>query len=126
MGSTRLPGKVLLPVEGEPMLARVIERLERARRLDETMVAASVNADDDAIATLCLERGWRCFRGSETDVLDRYLGAARVSNAAAIVRITADCPLIDPELIDVLVAAFLQRQPELDYACNFHPDRTYP
>ena len=72
MGSTRLPGKVLMDLSGEPMLARVVERTRRARTVDEVVVATSILPADDRIARLCESRGWECLRGSEPDVLDRY------------------------------------------------------
>lgn len=125
-GSTRLPGKVLRDLCGKPMLARVLERLRRATRVDEVLVATSTLPGDDAIADFCAEQGWRCFRGSESDVLDRYARAAHEAAADVIVRITADCPLIDPGVVDEVVAAFLNSEPPVDYACNFHPARTFP
>lgn len=126
MGSTRLPGKVLLDLAGEPMLARVVHRTWRARTLDEVVVATTDRPADDAIAQLCLERGWPCFRGSEADVLDRYYQAAVAHRADIVVRITADCPLIEPEIVDRVVQEFLDRQPEVDYGCNILPRRTFP
>ncbi len=126
MGSTRLPGKVLLPLAGKPMLERVVQRLGRARTLNAVVIATSTLPSDDPIAELCALQGWTCFRGSEHDVLDRYLGAAHAAGADAVVRITSDCPLIDPGLVDQLVTEFQCRQPSLDYACNFHPTRTFP
>jgi spore coat polysaccharide biosynthesis protein SpsF len=124
MGSTRLPGKVLRPLLGEPMLAHVVTRTARARKVDEVIVATSTEVADDPIVGLCATRGWTCFRGSENDVLDRYHAAAQQSDATAIVRITADCPLIDPQVIDDLLISF--EASSADYACNFHPRRTFP
>lgn len=126
MGSTRLPGKVLLDLAGEPMLARVVNRTRRARTLDEVVVATTVQPLDDAIVRLCAERRWLCFRGSEDDVLDRYYRAAVAYKADVIVRITSDCPLIEPEIVDQVVREFLNLQPEVDYACNVLPRRTFP
>lgn len=126
MGSTRLPGKVLLDLAGEPTLARVVNRTLRAQTLDEVVVATTVQPADDAIARLCAERGWRCFRGSENDVLDRYYHAAIAHQADIVVRITSDCPLIKPEIVDRVVHEFLGSQPEIDYACNTLPHRTFP
>jgi len=103
MRSTRLPGKVLTDIAGETALARVIERLRRSSSLDLLVVATSTLAENDAIARECQSADVECFRGSEADVLDRYFLAAREYEADAIVRITADCPLIDPELVDDLV-----------------------
>ncbi|MDD1665167.1 MAG: glycosyltransferase family protein, partial [Methanomicrobiales archaeon] len=125
-GSTRLPGKVLMDIAGEPMLARVMERAGRAKTLDEILVATTTESADDGIVSLCEEREWECFRGSEADVLDRYYQAAHAYHADHIVRITSDCPLIDPGVVDRVVSEFLERQPGVDYACNFLPRRTYP
>ena len=104
MTSTRLPGKVLLPLAGEPMLTRLIERLRRVQRADGIVVATTTNATDDPIAALCAQQGVPCHRGSEHDVLSRYADAARLHGADVVVRITSDCPLIDPALIDRLAA----------------------
>jgi spore coat polysaccharide biosynthesis protein SpsF len=124
-GSTRLPGKVLKDLGGEPMLARVVERTRRACTLDEVVVATSELAADDRIARLCIERGWRCFRGSETDVLDRYFHAALQFQADIVVRVTSDCPLIDPVLIDSHVERLLQRWSEVDLVTNMM-QQTFP
>ena len=97
MGSTRLPGKVLLDLAGEPMLERVMNRVGCARRVDELLVATSTQPGDDRLAEFCGARAWSFFRGSETDVLDRYYHAARGCGAQTVVRITSDCPLIEPE-----------------------------
>ncbi len=105
MASSRLPGKVLLDIAGQPMLVRVVERARRARTVDQTVVATTVDASDDPIERLCLERGYPYFRGSAHDVLDRYYQAARQFGAEFIVRVTADCPVIDPNLIDETVKA---------------------
>jgi spore coat polysaccharide biosynthesis protein SpsF len=126
MGSTRLPGKVLQDLAGEPMLARVVNRTCRAKTLQEVVIATTTNTVDDVIVKLCEARGWSWFRGSEEDVLDRYYRAAKKYQADFIVRITSDCPLIDPEVIDQVVQEFLERQPEVDYASNTWPRRTFP
>lgn len=106
MGASRLPGKVLLDIEGEPMLVRVVERTKRAKSLTEILVATSLEKADDPIEQLCTAKGYICYRGSQQDVLDRYYQAARAYSADVIVRITADCPVIDPLVIDQTVAAF--------------------
>jgi spore coat polysaccharide biosynthesis protein SpsF len=126
MGSTRLPGKVLLDLAGEPMLARDMNRLSRAGRIDETVVATTVKRADDPIVELCRRRSWLYFRGSEEDVLDRYYRAAKAHQAEGVVRITSDCPLIEPEIVDRVVDEFLQCQPMIDYASNTVPERTFP
>jgi glutamate-1-semialdehyde 2,1-aminomutase len=123
MGSTRLPGKVLEDVGGRPLLARVVERARRARRLDAVMVATTTAAADDAVAAWCAGAGVPCFRGSEEDVLDRYVGAAREADADVVVRLTADCPLLDPAVVDEVVAAY--HSEPCDYATNVL-EPTYP
>jgi spore coat polysaccharide biosynthesis protein SpsF len=126
MGSGRLPGKVMLELAGEPMLSRVVSRVHRAEEVEEVVVATTTLDADEEIARFCAQHGWPCFRGSEDDVLDRYYQAAIVHQAEAVVRITADCPLIEPRIIDQVVEAFLERQPGLDYAANILPPRTFP
>lgn len=114
--SSRLPGKVLMPLVGRPMLEREIERVRRARRVDSVVVATSTDASDDKIAALCEEIGTECFRGSLNDVLDRFYQAARGHAPDAVVRITGDCPLIDPDVIDKAVGLFLTGA--TDYVSN--------
>ena len=123
MGSRRLPGKSLAEIENRPMLWHVIDRVKRAKLIDRVVVATSVSRSDDAIETLCREIGVRCYRGSENDVLDRFCSAARAEKAAQVVRITADCPLIDPEIIDRVVGRF--QRGDVDYASNAMV-RSYP
>src|SRR5690349_14498383 len=105
--SSRLRGKVMMPIKGEPMLARMIERLKLARTIDEIVVATTVNATDDVLVDLAERMGAHVFRGSEDDVLDRVVGAAHSRDADVIVEVTGDCPLIDPGLIDKVVGDFL-------------------
>jgi len=124
MGSTRLPGKVKLPLLGQPVLSRVMRRAGRARTLDEVVVATTTRPDDDAIVALAEREGWPVVRGSETDLLDRYLLAARTHDAEVVVRITSDCPLIDPDVIDATVDAF--HAADVDYASNTLEPPTYP
>src|SRR4051794_7585076 len=126
MTSTRLPGKVLMELEGRPLLERQLERLERSERLDEIVLAITTNADDDALAELASRLGLRCHRGSEHDVLDRYVGAARAAGAELVVRITSDCPLIDPREVDVVVAEIEARRHDCDYAANILGPRQLP
>jgi spore coat polysaccharide biosynthesis protein SpsF len=123
MGSSRLPGKVLEEIGGKTMLARVVRRLRRATLLDEVIVASTVTPADEAVAVECIRLEAPCFRGSEEDVLDRYYRAALTHRAEAVVRITADCPFIEPVIVDRVVRAFLDEGP--DYASNTLK-RTYP
>lgn len=123
LSSSRLPGKVLRPLLGKPMLARQIERLNRSHLISKLMVATSVEPDDDQIERLCGEIGVSCSCGSLTDVLDRYYQAARPHNPDLIIRLTGDCPLADPELIDLGITYFQKHS--YDYISNVSP-RTYP
>jgi len=123
MGSTRLPGKTLQDLAGKTVLMRVVERVRRMQRIDDLAIATTVNDQDDLIEKTCQENGVLAFRGNEEDVLDRYYRAACFFHADTIVRITADCPLIDPELSDHVIQQFLERKP--DYASNVML-RTYP
>jgi len=123
MGSTRLPGKVLMDLGGETVLARVVRRLRRATQIDEILVATTDSNADDAIILECQRLGVLSFRGSENDVLDRYYQAATACAAGAVVRVTSDCPVIDPQLVDETVRVF--QHDRSDYASNVFP-RTYP
>ena len=123
MGSSRLPGKSMAEIEGRPMLWHVIQRVKRARLVDRVVVATSTAPADDAIEKMCRESEVPCHRGSENDVLDRFYHTARAEKAAQVVRITADCPLIDPSVIDRVVRRF--QRGDVDYASNAMV-RSYP
>jgi spore coat polysaccharide biosynthesis protein SpsF len=116
MRSTRLPGKVLRPLAGRPLLLHVIERARHARSLAAVVVATTDLPADAPVRALCVEHDIPFFAGSETDVLDRYYHAARLADAELVVRITADCPIVDPDVIDLVVA--LRRDGNLDYAAS--------
>jgi len=124
MGSTRLPGKVLEDICERPMLGRVLDRTGISNSIDEIIVATTTNPIDDIIEQFCSEESCKCFRGDEEDVLDRYYQAIQQSGAKNIVRITSDCPLVDPGVIDLVIQAFLDARP--DYASNIIPPRTFP
>jgi spore coat polysaccharide biosynthesis protein SpsF len=117
MTSTRLPGKVLAPLAGEPAIVRMMERVARVRLAARRMVATSDDATDDAVAETCAARGIACARGPLADVLGRF---ARVTppDCDAVVRLTGDCPLVDPEVVDRHVAVFLEAWPEAGYVSN--------
>ncbi|MBZ5647592.1 MAG: glycosyltransferase family protein [Acidobacteriia bacterium] len=125
MTSTRLPGKVLMELAGRPMLAQQLRRLKACRSADEIVVATTTNKTDDPVVALAEKEGVRWFRGSEDDVLSRYAGAAREAEADIVVRITSDCPLIDAEVTDRVIAELKTHAGECDYAHNIIP-RTYP
>ncbi|KKM70076.1 hypothetical protein LCGC14_1444400 [marine sediment metagenome] len=124
VGSLRLPRKVLKHLEGQTVLARVVNRVSQAKTLDKVVVATTKNRNDNAIVSICWVNGWWCYRGSEEDVLDRYYNVASAFGADVIVRITSDCPLIDPGLIDDAVNKFISLG-DMDYVSNLLP-RTYP
>jgi spore coat polysaccharide biosynthesis protein SpsF len=127
MSSSRLPGKILADIGGQPMLSRVYIRTSRATTLNEVIFATTTDASDDPVAEYCDFSGIPFTRGSLFDVLDRYYQTALQARADVVVRITADCPVIDPELIDNVVNTLLED--EYDFVCNRLPPpwtRTYP
>lgn len=126
MNSTRFPGKVMMDIGGAPMLKRVVERTLLAERLDGVLVATTTQSADYPIVQFCKRHELACFRGSEADVLDRYYQSSKEHRADVVVRITADCPLIDPEIIDWVVGDFFTTG-DLDFAGNtrFQP-RSFP
>lgn len=123
MGSTRLPGKVLMDLHGRTMLERVVGRTRRAELIDEVLVATTPHETDEPIIEECRRLDIPCFLGSEEDVLERYNRAAEWCRADVVVRITSDCPLIDPSETDRVIRSFLDSR--ADYASNFIR-RTYP
>lgn len=116
MSSTRLPGKVLLRTCGKPLLQHLIERAGHCPLIDRLVVATSTDASDDPLQALCAELGVPCHRGSLNDVLDRFMGAVRPFTPGWVVRLTGDCPLIDPDVISQVISA--AREPGVDYASN--------
>lgn len=124
MGSTRLPGKVLIRVSGKPILEHIIERVKRSRLIDKVVVATTAKDEDKAIIAIVHKCNVGSFAGSENDVLDRFYRAAKRFSADVIVRITPDDPFKDPEVIDKVAQYFLDH-PELDYVSNTI-EPTYP
>lgn len=127
MGSTRLPGKVLKEISGKPMLEWVVRRAEKAKKVNDLVVATTYVPEDDLIELWCNKEGIACFRGAEFDVLERFYYAAKWRGSDRIVRITADCPLIDPKVIDQVIELF--ETSGADFAANRLPPpwkRTYP
>jgi len=123
--SSRLPQKILEEICGVPMLLRVLQRLDKAQTLDKTVVAITKDLEDNVAEELCKQHGYTVFRGSSLDVLDRFYHAAFENEAETIVRITADSPLIDPQLIDELVTEFISPGCTAHYGSN-RMRRTYP
>ena len=127
MSSSRLPGKVLLDICGKPMLERVLDRVSLARQIDHVQVATTADPSDDSLVEWCERHGVDCFRGSMQDVLDRFYQAALLHKPQFIARITADCPVIDPGLIDETIQAC--RENGVDFSATRLPPpfhRTYP
>lgn len=125
MSSTRLPRKVLSDVGGEPMLWRIVERVRFATLVDQVVIATSTAPADAPIRQLAAQRQIPVFAGSELDLVERLYGTARRFGATALVRITGDCPLADPDLIDEFVASYLADPDNIDYVTNEMPP-TYP
>jgi spore coat polysaccharide biosynthesis protein SpsF len=122
MGSTRLPGKVLLPLAGRPLLERMLERVRAARHRFELCVATTTSAEDAPIVELCGQLGVHVHRGHPSDLLERHLGAARELGADVVVKVPSDCPLIDPGVIDRVLGAFAAAEPgSLDFVSNLQP-----
>ena len=125
-GSTRLPGKVLIPIGGKPALQWVTERIMKSDLIDHFLLATTILVSDDSIERFCGEYGIRCFRGSELDVLDRYYMAAcslGMGGSDIVVRITGDCQLIEPKICDSVISALMQS--DADYVSNV-VSRTFP
>ncbi|WP_117017289.1 cytidylyltransferase domain-containing protein [Aeribacillus pallidus] len=125
MGSTRLPGKILKKVLDKTLLEYQIERVKRAKSIDEIIIATTTKESDDQIVQLCQQLSILYYRGSEEDVLSRYFEAATQYNADVIVRLTSDCPIIDPNVIDKVVTHYLENKDRYDYVSNTLT-RTYP
>ena len=122
MGSTRLPGKVLMEIDGVPLLEIMMTRVTQSKLLDKVIIATSTLSNDDQIEEFCKKNGYVCFRGSENDVLSRYYDCAKKYNANVIVRLTADCPLIDPLVINDVINLYYINN--VDYAVNTVPPET--
>lgn len=125
MGSTRLPGKIMKEILGQPLLFYQLERLRRVTSADDILVATTVDGKDDIIVDFCLKQRVKYYRGSEEDVLARYYEAARESGAEVIVRVTSDCPLIDAAVIDRVIRTYKENIDKVDYVANTLV-RSYP
>jgi spore coat polysaccharide biosynthesis protein SpsF len=122
MGSSRLPGKVLMNLDGKPLLKFMIDRVSKSILVDKIVVATTTNSKDEPIVQFCIKNDLEYYRGSENDVLDRFYRVAKEYNAENVVRLTADCPLIDPVIIDSTIQLYLESK--VDYAANTAPPET--
>lgn len=125
MSSSRLPKKVMLPILGEPLLYRMIERLQQIKRPVKLVVATSTSADDDEIEMFCESKNITFYRGDLNNLLDRHYQVGLLTNANAVVKIPSDCPLIDPQIIDRLLDFYDENSDKYDFISNLHP-ATYP
>ncbi len=123
MSSARLPDKVMKLIDGRPMIELLLTRLSFAKEVNQIVLATSVDERNDPLVSHVEKLGYKCIRGSETDVLERYLKASHESHADVIVRITGDCPLVDPELVDDAIKLFKYKN--IDYLNNISPP-SYP
>ena len=121
MSSSRLPGKIILPLCDKPLLVRMLERVCRATELTQVAVATSLNVEDDKIEQICKEYGYDVFRGHPLDLLDRHYQAAKKYEADIVLKIPSDCPLIDPTIIDQVVNYYQENAAKFDYVSNLHP-----
>jgi spore coat polysaccharide biosynthesis protein SpsF len=124
--SSRLPGKVLMPAGGKPLLQILVERLRKASLVDDVIVATTINKEDDPIVELCQKLQVKYFRGSENNVLERVVGAHKENKTDVIVEITGDCPLMDPQLVNTMVQNFLDQFPKHRYITNTGHSPTVP
>lgn len=123
--SSRLPGKVLMPLGGKAVFLRLVERVRRSDLAGRVVVATTDGTEDDPIETLCRLEGVDCFRGHPTDLLDRHYRAGLRYGADAVVKIPSDCPLVDPRVVDRVIGLYLGREGRYQYVSNLHP-ATYP
>lgn len=125
MNSTRLPGKVLLPLAGKPLLIRMYERVSAAKYSGEIVIAVTEDESDNQLVTLCVKNNIKYLRGSSEDLLDRHYKAAKKFEADVVIKIPSDCPLIDPEVIDKVILYYINNQRKFDFVSNLHPP-SYP
>lgn len=124
-GSTRLPRKVMMPIAGEPLLTRMVERIKYTKVPCDVVVATTYESEDDEVESLCNKLGFNCFRGHPTDLLERHFEAGKKYNADIVVKIPSDVPLIDPRIIDKVLNFYLENEEKYDFVSNLHP-ATYP
>ena len=125
MGSSRLPEKVVMPLQGKPLFVQQAERVSAAALRGRVVVATTTEASDDPIESICEREGLECFRGDAHDLLDRHYQAALHYRADAVIKIPSDCPLIDPVAIDLVISFYLSHFDEYDFVSNLHP-ATWP
>ena len=125
MGSSRLPGKVILPLAGEPLILRMYERVMNSKYAGQIVVAITAEQADDELFKLCKQNNIEVYRGNSLDLLDRHFQAAKMFNAVAVIKIPSDCPLIDPTIIDKVILYYINNSNKYDFVSNLHPS-SYP
>ncbi len=125
MSSSRLPKKVLLPILGESLLYRMVERLQQIKHKASIVIATSENSEDDVIEEFCQAKNITCFRGSLNNLLDRHYQVGVLTNADIVIKIPSDCPLIDPRIVDKVLDFYVENEGKYDFVSNLHP-ATYP
>lgn len=125
MGSTRLPGKIFLPLADKPLILRMYERVKFSRYAGEIVIAITDDEADNHLFNLCKQNNLNVFRGNSIDLLDRHYKAAKVYNAEVVIKIPSDCPLIDPEIIDKVILYYINNKEKFDFVSNLHPP-SYP
>ncbi len=125
MGSTRLPGKVMLQLAGKPLILRMHERVNLSRYAGEIVIAITNDESDNQLFKLCKQNSLNVFRGNSLDLLDRHYKAAKELNADVVIKIPSDCPLIDPEIIDKVIQYYISNREKFDFVSNLHPP-SYP
>lgn len=125
MGSSRLPGKVMLPLAGKPLILRMYERVSYSKFAGEIVIAATEDSSDNDLVKLCQQNKINVFRGHSLDLLDRHYKTAKKFNAEAVIKIPSDCPLIDPEIIDKVILYYISNREKFDFVSNLHPP-SYP
>lgn len=125
IGSSRLPGKILLPLAGKPLLLRMYERVASAIYVGDIVVALTEDELDNQLEVLCLKNNIKSFRGSSHDLLDRHYNAAKINGAEVVIKIPSDCPLIDPQVIDKVILYYINNSNKYDFVSNLHPP-SYP
>lgn len=125
IGSSRLPGKILLPLAGKPLLLRMYERVASAIYVGDIVVALTKDELDNQLEVLCLKNNIKSFRGSSHDLLDRHYNAAKINGAEVVIKIPSDCPLIDPQVIDKVILYYINNSNKYDFVSNLHPP-SYP
>lgn len=124
-GSSRLPGKVMMPLAEAPLIVRMVERVTMSKLAGKIVVAITDESSDDILEKICKENNFLVYRGSTEDLLDRHYQAAKILNADAVVKIPSDCPLIDAKVIDKVIGFFLEHSSDYHFVSNLHP-ATYP